>query len=138
MMLHTHTFAEFMLSVSRNDESEVERSIWDALSAPWGAYIGWRYLTRNRGAPCFVMTSLSCRRVDNAPCHCRFLRTFDFTGDCRVNFSGVCCIVAREYEGRRFAATREGCFGYSSSLSFSLILSLSLSFSLSLSPHWGP
>lgn len=65
------------------------------------------------------MTSLSCRRVDNAPRHCRFLRTFDFAGDCRVNFSGVCCIVAREYEGRRFAATREGCLGYSSFSSFS-------------------
>lgn len=57
----------------------------------------------------FVMTVLSCRRcVDNAPRHCRFLRTFDFAGDCRVNFLGVCCIVAREYVGRRFAATRGG------------------------------
>lgn len=74
----------------------------------------WCYLARNRGAPRFVMTSLSCRRVDDAPRHCRFLRTFDFAGDCRVNFSGVCRIVAREYGGRCSAATREGCLGYSS------------------------
>lgn len=73
-----------------------------------GEYIGWRYLARNRGAPHFVMTSLSCRRVDNAPRHCRFLRTFDFAGDCRVNFSGVCCIVAREYGGRCLRPCRRG------------------------------
>jgi len=60
------------------------------------------------------MSSLSFRRVDNAPRYCRLLRTFDSAGDCRVNFSGVCCIVAREYGGRRSAATREGCLGYGS------------------------
>lgn len=105
------------LSKSRRKETCVRRA---KCSPPArGAYIGWRYLARNRGAPRFVMTSLSCRRVDNAPRHCRFLRTFDFADDCRVNFSGVCCIVAREYGGRRFAAVREGCLGYSSLSSFS-------------------
>lgn len=92
-----------------------------------GEYIGWRYLARNRGAPHFVMTSLSCRRVDNAPHHCRFLRTFDFAGDCRVNFSGVCCIVAREYEGRCFAAIRESALVIIPSRSPLRLISLPLS-----------
>lgn len=85
------------------------------------------------------MTSLSCRRGDNAPRYCCLLRTFDFAGDCRVNFSGVCCIVAPEYEGRRSAATREGCLNYSSSASSSLPPPPSpLSLSFWYFPHVGP